>query len=157
MKIYFARHGQYDNPDKVVPYRLPGFPLTELGRSQAQFQSKKLINAKIRTLSTSPIERCVETATIIAQTIHLHPNIQSELLERTEDESRESIVTRMAEFVGKLKLMSKNSTHLIVSHGDPITFYLSHVTQKSLELIPMGGLVMLDYRQKGVPKYSKII
>jgi len=157
MKIYFARHGEYQNPKAIVPYQLSGFPLSERGIQQANLQADKLIGHNIRTLSCSPIERCLETATIIGHVIGLHPNEHSELIERLEDETRESIITRMAEFIGKLKLMSKNSTHLIVSHGDPITFYLSHVTKKSLELIPMGGLVVLDYSQSGIPKYTEII
>lgn len=157
MKIFFARHGEYQNPDNVIPYQLPGFPLSELGKQQAKLQGDKLQGEKIRSLSCSPIERCMETASIIGQAIHLHPNTYPELIERLEDETRESIVSRMAEFVGKLKLMSKNSSHLIVSHGDPITYYLSHVTKKSLQLIPMGGLVMLDYSQSGSPKYTEII
>jgi len=60
MKIYFAHHGEYQNPEKVVPYRLP----------------------------------------------KLYPNQKEELTET---------------------------------------------------YIPMGGLVMLEYSQKGIPKYSEII
>jgi len=197
MKIYFARHGQYQNPDGVIPYQLPGFPLTELGKQQAKLQGDKLLSEKIRSLSCSPIERCVETATIIGQTIHLHPNSYPELTETLTPlqgltkaelsklsenypydvqthidgggESPEAIFERMTNYINKLKGMSKNSTHVIVSHGDPIMIYLSgtllktipHVDaefyESKIRYIPMGGLVMLDYSQSGIPKYSEII
>ena len=198
MKIYFARHGEYQNPDAVVPYRLPGFPLTDLGQKQANLQADKLFGEKIRTLSTSPIQRCVETATIIGHVLGLHPNQYGEIIEtgtplqglskseiaklapnypydvpkhlENGGESPEVIFERMNNFVNKLKLMSKNSSHLIVSHGDPITIFLiktlkgviPHAIEEfeksgGILYIPMGGLVMLDYSQKGIPKYSEII
>lgn len=185
MKVYFARHGEYANPDQVVPYRLPGFPLTELGQNQAELQAAKLSSFKIRDIFTSPIERCVETAGIIGKTLKLAPNINESLSETltplegmslTErnkfegdfpynlplhlsggGETIEMIVERMNNFIAKLKLMSKNSMHLIVSHGDPIKFYVNTVLKKEVRYIPMGGLIMLDYSQKGIPKYQEII
>lgn len=193
MKIYFARHGEYLNPDNIAPFQLPGFPLTELGEQQAQLQVEKLLSEKIRTLSTSPIERCVETAIIIGNAIHLHPNQNAKLIEigsplegskkdkklefvyelpkhiEGGGESTDVIFERMNSFVSILKLMSKNSSHVIVSHGDPIDIFLISTLKKSVphtreELknsgirnIPMGGLIMLDFSQSGIPKYSEII
>ncbi len=197
MKIYFARHGQYDNPDKVAPYRLPGFPLTDLGREQARLQADKLLNSNLRDIFTSPIERCLETATIIGHVLGLHPNQYGELIEtgtplqglskleldklspnypydipthlENGGESPETIFARISTFIEKLKLMSKNSSHLLVSHGDPITIFLIATLTKKMphtldefenskvRYIPMGGLVMLDYAQEGIPKYTEII
>lgn len=185
MKIYFARHGQYQNPEGVVPYRLPGFPLTELGISQAKLQAEKLLSVNIRDIFTSPITRCVETASIIGKIIKLAPNMTDGLIETGTPlqgmtlfernkiqgdfpynlqshldgggETMEAIIERISNFVAKLTTMSKNSSHLIVSHGDPINFYLNAVLKKEVRYIPMGGLVMLDYSQKGFPKYSEII
>lgn len=197
MKIYFARHGEYHNPEGVVPYRLPGFPLTDLGKSQASLQAEKLLHSNLRDIFTSPIERCVETATIIGRTLKLHPNPNEAIIEtgtslqgltRAElgklslnypydvpshiegnGESPEDIFNRMNLFIDKLKLMSKSSSHLIVSHGDPLTIFLIATLTKNIphtidefenskiRYIPMGGLVMLDYSQKGIPKYTEII
>lgn len=197
MKIYFARHGEYQNPKGVVPYRLPGFSLTDLGRAQAQFQADKLAAANLRDIFTSPIERCIETATIIGKSLSLHPNQKDEIIETSTPlqgmtkeapsllspnypydipshqagggESPENIFKRMSDFIDKLKLMSKNSSHLIVSHGDPITIFLiatltnniPHTIEEfentKIRYIPMGGLAMLDYNQKGIPKYTEII
>lgn len=197
MKVYFARHGQYQNPLQVVPYRLEGFPLTELGKEQAAKQGELLNAHKIRDIFNSPIERCVETAGIIGAILSLHPNQKSELIETGTPlqglsqselanlspnfpydipshiegggESIEVIFERMNNFVNSLKSMSKNSSHLIVSHGDPIQIYLTTTLTKNLprtdadfnqgkiRYIPMGGLVMLDFSQKDSPKYHELI
>jgi probable phosphoglycerate mutase len=181
MKIYFARHGQYQNPNGIVPYTTPGIPLNDQGRSQGALQADKLSDLKIRAIYTSPIQRCVETATIISQYLHLYPNQKSELIETNtplagikradmppdiyvdprhiggEGETREEIFMRMSTFVDTLKATSKNSNYLIISHGDPIMIFLQSVLKKEIRYIPMGGLVMLDYSQKGIPRYSEII
>jgi probable phosphoglycerate mutase len=181
MKIYFARHGEYQNPQNVVPFQLPDFPLSDFGIEQSGLIASKLLTEKIRAIFTSPVERCLETASIIGKVLCLFPNQKEEIIEtrtplqgtkRSEfpvdiyvepkhisggGETKEEIITRMAEFVGMLKLTSKNSIYLIVSHGDPMMFYLRHVLKKDIRYIPMGGLVMLDYSQSGTPKYTEII
>lgn len=197
MKVYFARHGEYQNPDGVVPYRMPGFPLTELGISQANLQADKLLSLNIRDIFSSPVERCVQTASIIGASLHLAVNQKDLLIETGTPlqgmkkaeiaslspdypydvpahiegggESPEQIFSRMHEFVEKLKSMSSKSSHLIVSHGDPITIFLirsltgkiphtiDEFEKSKGRYIPMGGLICLDFNQTGIPKYTEII
>jgi len=181
MKIFFARHGDYQNPDNIAPCRLPGFPLSIIGIEQVKLTASKLEDQKIRAIFTSPITRCVQTATIIGQSLHLYPNQKEQLIELGSPfqgyknidipkdlyldpihvsgggETREAIFTRVNNFVENLKQTSKNSNYLLVSHGDPIMIYLKKTLQKELRYIPMGGLVMLDYSQSGIPKYTEII
>ncbi len=181
MKIYLARHGDYQNPDNIVPYTMPGITLSELGKSQAQLQADKLIDVKIRAIYTSPLERCLETASIIAKHLHLFPNQKSELIETSTPlagikkvdmpldiyldprhiegggEAVEVIFNRMNNFVDTLKLTSKNSNYLIVSHGDPMMIFLRGVLKKEIRYIPMGGLILLDYGKNKLPQYSEII
>lgn len=185
MKVYFARHGEYQNPDGLVPYRLPGYPLTELGIKQAELQVSKLLPLNIRDIFCSPIERCVQTASIIGKELKLAPNPTEALIELGSPlqgmtiverdklggnfpyslqahldgggETEKMLFERMSNFIEKLKLMSKKSSHLIVSHGDPIKLYLNGVLKKEVRYIPMGGLVCLDFTQAGIPKYTEII
>ena len=185
MKVYFARHGEYQNPDNIVSYRLPGFPLTELGIKQAELQAAKLQSLNIRDIFCSPIERCFQTATIIGKALKLAPNPTAALIELGSPlqgmtlaerdkiggnfpytlqahvegggETEKMLFERMSNFIEKLKLMSKNSSHLVVSHGDPIKLYLNGVLKKEVRYIPMGGLVCLDFTQVGIPKYKEII
>ncbi len=181
MKIYLVRHGEYQNPEGIVPYRLPGYSLSDHGKKQVELIAVKLKDQKIRALYTSPIQRCVESATILGNARHLYPNQKSELIEvdtplqgiKAADlpsdiyqdarhiegggETREVVYTRMNSLIEKLKLTSQNSTYLIVSHADPIIILLAGILKKPVRYIPMGGLVMLDYSQKGIPKYQEII
>jgi broad specificity phosphatase PhoE len=197
MKVYFARHGEYQNPEGIVPYRMPGFPLTDLGISQAGLQANKLLSLNIRDIFSSPVERCVQTASIIGSSLHLAVNQKSELTEtgtplqgltkgdlaklspnypydvpshiEAGGETPEQIYSRIHEFTEKLKLMSSKSSHLVVSHGDPITIFLiktltgkmPHLIEEfeksKVRYIPMGGLVCLDFNQSGIPKYTEII
>lgn len=185
MKVYFARHGEYQNPEGVVPYRAPGFPLTELGISQAQLQAAKLHSFNIRDIFCSPVERCFQTASIIGQELKLAPNPTEALIELGSPmqgmsiverdkiggnfpynlqahidgggETEKMLFERVSNFIEKLKLMSKKSSHLVVSHGDPIKLYLNGALKKEVRYIPMGGLVCLDFTQVGIPKYTEII
>lgn len=185
MKLFLARHGEYQNPDGLIPYRLPGFPLTDLGIEQAGLQATKLAQFKIRDIFTSPVERCMQTASIIGKTLSLAPNPIEALIELGSPlqgmtiverdkyrgdfpydlqshidgggETKHDVFERMSNFIEKLKLMSKNSSHLIVSHGDPIKFYLNNVLKRDVRYIPMGGLVILDYSQSGTPKYTELV
>lgn len=197
MKIFFARHGQYQNPQDIVPFRLPGFPLTDLGRQQSEQTANRLKSENIRDLFTSPVERCVETAQIIGRALNLHPNLKEAIIEtgtplqglthtemriRTIDypfadpqhqegggETPEDIFKRMNEFVDSLKQMSQRSSHLIVSHADPIMIYLLGTLKKTIphtrkeldhgkiRFIPMGGLVMVEYGKQALPTYHELI
>ncbi len=197
MKLFLARHGEYENPEGVVPYRLSGFPLTPLGKEMAIQQASQLASFKIRDIFTSPVERCLETATIIGKSLKLHPNPRTELIETGTPlqgmtkaaitqlspnypydvpehiegggESPEDIFTRLSKFVDSLRSMSRSSSHLIVSHGDPIHIFLTQTLTGSIphlaseyfsgkvRYIPMGGLVLLNYGKSGSPQYTELI
>ncbi len=68
--IYLMRHGQLPpNPERrFVGSR--NIPLAKEGHLQAQRWAKELQNNNIQHIVTSPLERCVETATIISQKLH---------------------------------------------------------------------------------------
>ncbi|HYZ91174.1 MAG TPA: histidine phosphatase family protein [Actinomycetota bacterium] len=60
------RHGEVHNPDGVIYSGLPGFGLSELGRSQARAVGEALAGAGIAALYASPLDRAMETAAFIA-------------------------------------------------------------------------------------------
>jgi broad specificity phosphatase PhoE len=197
MKVFFARHGEYQNPENIVPFRLPGFPLSQLGEEQARITGNRLKSENIRDLFTSPVERCLETARIIGKILNLHPNVKDSIIETgtplqglTHDEllnhainypysapaheqgggeSPEDIFKRMSEFIDNLKLMSQRSSHLVVSHADPIMIYLLGTLKKTIphtrreldhgliRYIPMGGLVMVEFGKQGMGNYRELI
>jgi broad specificity phosphatase PhoE len=78
--IYLVRHGEVQNPDRVVYGRLPGFGLSDNGRRQAHTLGKQLSSRKVHAIYTSPLERARETAQIVSSYHHGVPVTPDELL-----------------------------------------------------------------------------
>ena len=66
-RVYLVRHADVENPKRVLYGHLPGFPLSERGRSQAVEVGKRLKDRGIGRILHSPLERAVETARLIAE------------------------------------------------------------------------------------------
>ena len=82
MKIYFVRHGESEaNVLRVISNRGWVHPLTEKGRQQAQDLGDHLRNAGIARIYTSPLQRAVQTAEILAQTLEVEFEITGALRE----------------------------------------------------------------------------
>jgi broad specificity phosphatase PhoE len=64
--IVGIRHAEVLNPDGVVYARLPGFHLSEQGRSEAMDLADALATASLTAVHASPLERAMETAAILA-------------------------------------------------------------------------------------------
>jgi broad specificity phosphatase PhoE len=80
MIVHLVRHGEVDNPQGVYYGRLPGFHLSANGRQQAGAAAATLRAYPIAALFSSPLERALETAQIIAQGLEGIPIQSSELL-----------------------------------------------------------------------------
>lgn len=66
--LLLIRHGQATfNVEHRLPSQLPGIPLTEEGRRQAQKTGEALAGLPINAIITSPLERARETAALVAQ------------------------------------------------------------------------------------------
>ena len=63
--IYVIRHADVENPRRVLYGHLPGFPLSSLGRAQAEALGDRLSGAGIRRIVHSPLDRAAETARIV--------------------------------------------------------------------------------------------
>lgn len=78
--ILLIRHGQATfNVEHRLPGQLPGIPLTEEGRRQAQRTSETLAGLPISAIISSPLERARDTAALVAGTrdisIQLDPDL----------------------------------------------------------------------------------
>jgi broad specificity phosphatase PhoE len=81
-RIHLVRHGEVENPGHVVYADLPGFHLSELGRRQADAAAARLgAIARGAPVVSSPLERAVETALIIARAVGTEPQIDPGLTE----------------------------------------------------------------------------
>ncbi len=65
-KLVLVRHGQTDfNIKHLLPGQLPGIPLNEEGRSEAQATANGLRDLPLTAIIASPLERTMETATYL--------------------------------------------------------------------------------------------
>lgn len=65
--ITFLRHGQaHNNVERVLTGRKPGVPLTEYGVRQAEWAARSLASMDITTVYSSPVQRTMQTAEIVA-------------------------------------------------------------------------------------------
>lgn len=69
--VHLLRHGEVHNPEGRLYGRLPGYHLSENGRSMAEMVAKALEGRDIVALRSSPLERAQETAAPLAATLSL--------------------------------------------------------------------------------------
>ena len=67
--VHLLRHGEVDNPHKVLYGRLPDYHLSPLGREMAEVVGEHLADADLALVVHSPLERTAETA---APTLERH-------------------------------------------------------------------------------------
>jgi len=133
-EIYFIRHGSVDNPDGINYARRPGFPLNGRGIHEAKQSAEFLAGRGIQIIYHSPLERCVQTADIIAASINA-PLIESpEINEWDENESIRDVASRMATFWLIIHAGAQEKA-AVVSHRDAIRALLIKLSGKSLSEI----------------------
>jgi broad specificity phosphatase PhoE len=64
--LHLVRHGQVDNPQKIVYGRQRGWRLSERGQREADAVARHLAGRPLARVYTSPLERAVQTASAIA-------------------------------------------------------------------------------------------
>jgi broad specificity phosphatase PhoE len=81
-RLHLVRHGEVRNPDHVCYADLPGFDLTEVGRVQARAAGHYLAAmAPASPVATSPLDRAVQTAEIIAAALGVAATTDRRLIE----------------------------------------------------------------------------
>jgi len=79
--VHLVRHGQVDNPRRVLYGRLPGFHLSDDGRVMAKAAADFLAGRDITALWSSPLERAMESAEPIAAEFGLDVAVDERLIE----------------------------------------------------------------------------
>lgn len=64
--LYLMRHGEVHNPTQILYGRMPGFSLSEAGKSQAHAAGGWLADKALAAIYSSPMERAQQTASIVA-------------------------------------------------------------------------------------------
>jgi broad specificity phosphatase PhoE len=79
--VHLIRHGEVENPGNLVYASLPGFGLSELGRTQAAQAARHLGSQPVVAVWSSPLERALETASILARRFGLPVRVDDGLTE----------------------------------------------------------------------------
>jgi broad specificity phosphatase PhoE len=79
--VHLLRHGEVDNPAKVLYGRLPGYHLSGLGVQMAKVAAGWLAGRDVTHLVSSPLERARETAAPLADEFKLPVQTDERLIE----------------------------------------------------------------------------
>lgn len=83
--VHLLRHGEVDNPGRILYGRLPDFHLSRLGHRMAVLAAEHLAGHDITHLVSSPLERAQETAAPIAAAFGLTPVLDERVIEASND------------------------------------------------------------------------
>lgn len=76
---HLVRHGEVENPQGVVYADLPGFGLSDRGRSQADAAASHLAARPLAAVYSSPLRRALQTASAISRragrSLHILPEL----------------------------------------------------------------------------------
>ncbi len=161
-RIFFVRHGQAVNPNKVWYGRLPGFGLSEKGKKQIIKTAQFLSRQKIDAIYSSPILRTKQSAKIIGDVLHLPINYSDELMEikssmqgktfaniflhsiklnifaspknKIIGESIEDVARRMQRFIDKILKNYAGKNVVAITHGDPIMIAKAQIEELPIEI-----------------------
>jgi broad specificity phosphatase PhoE len=79
--VHMVRHGEVDNPTRVLYGRLPGYRLSPEGKRMAKAAADFLAGRDVTVLRSSPLERAIQTAEPIAEQLGLPIEIDERLIE----------------------------------------------------------------------------
>jgi broad specificity phosphatase PhoE len=79
--VHVVRHGEVHNPGRVLYGRMPGFRLSDAGRTMAAAAARVLAGRDVRLVVSSPLERAMETARPIAASYGLEVTTDERLVE----------------------------------------------------------------------------
>jgi broad specificity phosphatase PhoE len=79
--VHLVRHGQVENPRRVLYGRLPGYQLSRRGRAQAELLARHFAGTPLVAVLASPLERAQQTAAPIAAAHGLEVRTELRLIE----------------------------------------------------------------------------
>ncbi|HEX3816461.1 MAG TPA: histidine phosphatase family protein [Mycobacteriales bacterium] len=79
--VHLLRHGEVENPEKILYGRMPNYHLSAAGKEMAEKAARELSTRDITYLVSSPLERAQETAVPLATTTGLDVALDGRLIE----------------------------------------------------------------------------
>jgi broad specificity phosphatase PhoE len=164
--VHLVRHGHIVNREEVFHGRLPGFPLSDKGREQAQAAAEYLSDRPIVAIYSSPMLRTRQTATIIQEALDPQPAVHVEPLlheiyspydgrpheemealkwdfysDVTEEyEQPADILERVRAFFRKMRQEHPGQQTVGVTHADPLAFVWMWASAQQLTVEGRYGL-----------------
>lgn len=83
--VHLVRHGEVENPGRILYGRLPGFHLSELGQEMAGLVAAHLADHDVSHVVASPLERAQQTARPIAEGHGLPVHTDERVIEAEND------------------------------------------------------------------------
>jgi broad specificity phosphatase PhoE len=148
-RIHLVRHGEVDNPNKVLYGRLPNFALTALGRQMAEASAQELAStgANYTKLISSPLIRTLQSARPIAEALKLSVSTESLIIEPTNifEGKKVGLATVIANPAYLLKLYNP----LKPSWGEPYSQIVNRMTEalrRTWDETASGEVVMVSHQ-----------
>jgi len=79
--VHLLRHGEVHNPEGILYGRLPGYRLSEDGVLMAKAAAKWFADRDVTALFSSPMQRALETAAPLADSLDLPVTVDDRLIE----------------------------------------------------------------------------
>ena len=79
--VHFLRHGEVENPSKILYGRLPGYRLSSVGEQMAKAAAQSIAGRDITYVVSSPLERARQTAEPVAEQFGLEIATDERLIE----------------------------------------------------------------------------
>lgn len=134
-EIHIVRHAAPQQGTNIPYDRVPGPPLAELGRGEARAAALYLSHCGLQKLYTSPLDRAMQTAAIIAEETGLACETVEDIREMRNDEPFERVRERMKAFLARLEADPAGAV-AFVSHGSPVRAMLQLLSSDKIDLGP---------------------
>ena len=133
--LYLIRHATPDWNRTDIPYfSPPGPPLTEKGLEEAEMLANFFQYIDLKCIYSSPLERCLSTANVIAQKTNSPLIIEPGLAEHRPDELRAEVQKRLMTVFDRAIHESHEGPVALVTHGSPIEILLEKMGLSPVEL-----------------------
>ncbi len=132
-ELYIVRHGHPQQGTGLAYDRVPGPALSDVGRVEAQASAEFLTGRGIELVYTSPLERTLQTAHIIAAALQIPMFIEAALAEHRSDERFEDVKTRVRDLLARVDGQPQESV-AFVTHGSPIKALLQILSLDTIDL-----------------------
>jgi broad specificity phosphatase PhoE len=133
--LYLIRHATPDWNRKDISYFVPpGPPLNDTGLEEAEMLANFFQFIGLKRIYTSPLERCLMTAKILARQNEQILQIEAGLSEHRPQESRADVVKRLEPVFKEAIQVASQGPVALVTHGSPIEILLSQMGMPAVEL-----------------------